>query len=553
MAARERKKAGVVAFFCAFLCLFAAIPLPGHPLAGGRGGFAKDMRACPGGALTFTGLAPFPMRCLPLHLCCIAVVLTLAPGRAQPASAAESAKTASGSRVFRAGAATSNVTPPLGMSVSGVIGQRGVAQKIHDELHARCLVLDDGTTRIALVIVDNTMISRDIFERAKQRVEKAIGFPANRILTAATHTHSTPVGIVVNGSREEQDYHEFLVMRIADGIRRAVDNLAPASIGWGSFRAPEYVFNRRWVVKPDARIPNPFGETTDQVQMNPPAASAGLVEPAGPVDPEVFVLSLRHADGRPLAVLANYGLHYVGGTGGAVSADYFGAFGEKLRSLLAPTLQDPPFVAMMSNGTSGDVNAIDFSRPIPRPPPYERIQHVAARLAAEARRVCESIEHHAWVPLGMAESDLPLRVRRPTPERLARAENLWQKSRGKSQLDRRAVYARETLEVAKYPAAVPVKLQAIRIGSLGIASVPCEVFAATGLQIKERSPLRQTFTISLANGYNGYLPTPRDHERGGYETWLARSSYLEVNASELIRDEVLRLLTTVTAEGGSRS
>jgi len=68
------------------------------------------------------------------------------------------------------------------------------------------------------------------------------------------------------------------------------------------------------------------------------------------------------------------------------------------------------------------------------------------------------------------------------------------------------------------------------------------VFAETGLAIKAGSPLRPTFTIELANGYNGYLPTPEQHELGGYETWPARSSYLEVQAEPKIRDSVLELL-----------
>jgi hypothetical protein len=139
-------------------------------------------------------------------------------------------------------------------------------------------------------------------------------------------------------------------------------------------------------------------------------------------------------------------------------------------------------------------------------------------------------------------------VRRPTPERLAWAEKTWAAVADKSKLtNRRDIYARETVEVAKYPDTLPIKLQAIRIGTLGITSAPCEVFAKTGLQIKERSALRETFTIELANGHGGYLPTPPDHELGGYETWLARSSFLEVDASEKIRDELLRLLAKVAA------
>ena len=107
------------------------------------------------------------------------------------------------------------------------------------------------------------------------------------------------------------------------------------------------------------------------------------------------------------------------------------------------------------------------------------------------------------------------------------------------------VYARETVLMAKFPPKVNVILQALRVGELGIVANPCETFVEIGLEIKKESPLKQTFTIELANGYNGYLPTPEHHELGGYETWRARSSYLEVNASNAIIATWLELLKEV--------
>ena len=89
-------------------------------------------------------------------------------------------------------------------------------------------------------------------------------------------------------------------------------------------------------------------------------------------------------------------------------------------------------------------------------------------------------------------------------------------------------------------------VQALRIGEdLAIVAVPCEVFAEIGLEIKKRSPFKNTFIISLANGYNGYLPTPGQHALGGYETWRSGWSYLEVDASTKITDEVLAMLLTL--------
>ena len=100
--------------------------------------------------------------------------------------------------------------------------------------------------------------------------------------------------------------------------------------------------------------------------------------------------------------------------------------------------------------------------------------------------------------------------------------------------------------MAKYPPKVTLVLQAIRIGELGIVANPCETFVEIGLEIKQKSPLRTTCTIELANGYNGYLPTPEHHALGGYETWRARSSYMEVDASRAITATWLELLQEVT-------
>jgi len=111
--------------------------------------------------------------------------------------------------------------------------------------------------------------------------------------------------------------------------------------------------------------------------------------------------------------------------------------------------------------------------------------------------------------------------------------------------DRKAIYARETLLLDAYPDRVPVKLQAHRIGGLTLAAIPCEVFVEIGLDLKANKPREEHFTISLANGYNGYLPTTHHHQLGGYETWRARSSYLEVDAAEKITTEMKRLLAEV--------
>jgi hypothetical protein len=128
-------------------------------------------------------------------------------------------------------------------------------------------------------------------------------------------------------------------------------------------------------------------------------------------------------------------------------------------------------------------------------------------------------------------------VRKATPAELVRAKDLLAtvpKDKDGQWSDRRAIYAREAVLLDAYPDQVPVKIQAHRIGDWSITSIPCEVFVEIGLDLKKTNPFKGNFTISLANGYNGYLPTAEHHELGGYETWRARSSYLETAAAEKI-------------------
>jgi len=449
-------------------------------------------------------------------------------------------------RRFLAGAATSNITLPLGAANGGVIARGGPATGVHDELHARCLAFDDGRTQVAIAVCDVRMIGRDIADRAKKLVHEATQWPAENILIAATHTHAAPAVIGMHTTDVDRWYSDFVTVRIADGLRRAIANLAPAQVGFGSFQKPEFVRCRRYLCEPGSVGVNPFGLSGEQVRSVAGTSSA-VIKPAGPVDPRVSILSVQHADGTPLAVLANFSVHYCGGyRGGFVSADYFGFFARELEKQLPTGDEHPPLVGIMSNGTSGNMGALD--RGGKQYKPFEWVKLSGRILAKEALPVIQKIEHRDDVTLAVQETELQLGVRRPDEKRLAWAKQVLENPEGPHPHRWTPIYAQEALHLSKFPATTSVNLQAIRIGDVGIAAFPCEVFAETGLAVKAGSPLRSTFTMELANGYNGYLPTPEQHELGGYETWPARSSYLEVQAEAKIRAAALELLRQTVTE-----
>ena len=207
------------------------------------------------------------------------------------------------------------------------------------------------------------------------------------------------------------------------------------------------------------------------------------------------------------------------------------------------------FVGILSNGTSGDVNNVNFAGPPPgKREPGSQCRVVADAGSTAAKKAADGATYSGDLALRIATTDIELAVRKPTAEEIKRAEEILARAKGRDLKGIEEVYARETVLLAKYPDRVRLRIQVIRVGDLAVVAISCEVFTEFGLEIKKRSPLKRTFTVSLANGYNGSLPTPAHHALGGYETWRARPSYLEVNASDKILRTVFHLLGSVSGK-----
>jgi neutral ceramidase len=444
---------------------------------------------------------------------------------------------------FLAGAATADITPekwPVDMVGSF---SRRLAEHAWDKLHARAMVLSDGTTTIAIVTVDSCYVPMQVFDEAKRRIHQQCAIPTNRMLMSATHTHSAPASRDRREVKADPDYVERVTRGISEAVVTAHRQLQPAQIGHAVVSLPEHLHNRRWFMKPGGIVPNPFGGTDDQVRMNPPRGKDLLDRPAGPTDPALSIVSVRSMSGRPIALLANYSLHYVGGIpAGGVSADYFGEFARLVEQQLGATGDgDPPVVGLLSNGTSGDVNNINFTNPQPKKKPFEQLRYVAASVADHAVAATKTIEYRSDATIAMAERRITLANRRPTEVQIERARQALAAEDESSLPPRAKHYAKWVIQLSQPPLESELVLQAVRIGTLGITAIPCEVFTEIGLELKETSPLNPTFNTSLAGGHYGYLPTPRQHDLGGYETWMGTNT-LEKQASVKIVKELQQLL-----------
>lgn len=445
-------------------------------------------------------------------------------------------------RRFRVGAHEVDISPrDFPVIVNAMFTER-TATNVVDRLFAKALALDDGQVRIALCVVDTCMMDRALIDRAKALASQATGIPTERMLVSATHTHSAPSAMGCLGSRVDPAYAAGLPPLIAEAIAGAAGKLAPARVGWTVVDDWQHTFNRRWIRRPDRMLTDPFGLTNVRAHMHPGHESPDAIGPSGPVDPGLSVLAFESAEGRPLAVLANYSQHYYGSP--LLSSDYYGRFAGYLAKALGVADATSPWVGIMSQGTSGDLMWMDYGSPA-RDIGYDAYAREVAERTLEAYR---TIEWHDWAPLRMAERTLPLRYRVPDEPRLAWARQMMASVTNRLPQTLPEIYAAEALELHARQR-TELKLQALRIGELGIAALPNEVFALTGLKLKAQSPLRPTFTIELANGAEGYIPPPEQHFLGGYTTWPARTAGLEVQAEPRIVEAALALLEEVAGQG----
>ncbi|MFN0129576.1 MAG: neutral/alkaline non-lysosomal ceramidase N-terminal domain-containing protein [Verrucomicrobiales bacterium] len=463
-----------------------------------------------------------------------------APAGAEDGGGAVRAVVAAGPAggVFRAGAHQVDIGPPaFPVRVNGGFTERS-GDRVVDALWAKALALDDGTTRLAICVVDTCMMDRALIDDAKAEAARLTGLPTDRMLVSATHTHSAPSAMGCLGSRADPGYVAYLPGKIAEAIAGAVGKLEPAKIGWGVVDAWDHTFNRRWIRRPDRMLNDPFGQPTVRAMMHPGHQSADVTGPSGPVDPALSLMAVQSRDGKPLAVLANYSMHYIGSD--LLSSDYFGRFAGHLASKLGA---DAAFVGMMSQGTSGDLWAGDYGAPA-RPLPYDTYAQGMAEMAAGVMR---RLEWRESVPLRMAERTLALQYRVPDAERLAWARQVVAGIGDRLPQSQPEIYAAEAIHLHDRQR-TELKLQAVKIGDLGLTALPNEVVAITGLKLKARSPFPITMNIELANGAEGYIPPPEQHRLGGYITWPARTAGLEEEAEPRIVETVLGLLEEVSGQ-----
>jgi len=410
-----------------------------------------------------------------------------------------------------------DITPQTKVTLAGSLTRR-YAEGVIDPLYAKSIVVDNGQTKLAFVLLDIIAFGHEDCDDVRQGIAQALQIPVAHVCVSCTHTHTGPGVKEGFETPREGAFLDWAKPRMIDAAVQAAQSAVPAQVAWGIGEEARPQYNRR------------FHMRDGSVRFNPGDPKNAL-RPAGPTDPTLPLLLLRRRDdGKPIAVLANYSLHYIGDHNSRmVCADYFGEF-----SRLARERFGEDCVAMLTHGASGDINNSNHQKkPEPWYPakmePREKSGIIAGWLLDQVQQVWEKADWNDAAVLAATQDIYDLKVRKISGDAIEEARR-EEKDESLSVIERH--YATERLALLQFPDTLPQVVSSLRVGDWAASTLTGEIFCQFGLDVKYASPFPVTALIELANGYGGYTPTRYSYALGAYETWLCRSAFAAPGSGE---------------------
>jgi hypothetical protein len=399
---------------------------------------------------------------------------------------------------------------------------------VHDDLHAKALVLETGGGKAAIVVCDLAVIRNDVVEAARRLIAVQTGISGERVMISATHTH-TAFDVVMWLDDEPipqamQEYKKSLPAGIAAAVVQANESLGPARVWAGRGREESLSFNRRFLMKDGS------------ARMNPGKMNPDIVRPLGPVDPDVAVVYFDTPDGAPLATLVNFALHLDTVGGKAVSADYPFTLAKILRDAKGPDM-----LTVFSIGTAGNINHIDVGSRAPQKGHGEAAR-IGGVLAAEVLRTYQRLQPLTATSLRAAREVVRLPLPRVQPGDVERARELRKRLHTPdAPTFLETMWMQRILDAAKRDGRPrEIEVQVITLGDdLAWVGLPGEIFVELGLWIKQSSPFPHTIVHELSSEWIRYVPDRKGYAEGGYEAINTRGA---PGSGELLAEAAVRLL-----------
>lgn len=458
--------------------------------------------------------------------------------------------------MIKAGFAEADITPPVGAEMPGGFGKAYVTA-IHDPLKVRAAVFDDGVCPLAFISVDTCEIASPLFfDAVCTAVATRTGIPAGNVLIAATHTHSGgPLAglhprefadapddvrtlIETHCIHADPVYFDHAIRQAVTAVCEAWRTRAPVQLSAGNGHESTVAFCRRFKMKNGRAFTHPGKGNPD------------IVEPEGPIDPQVGVLSAWDEGERLLGCIVNYACHCTTMGGSAASADYVASLEHTIRGAFGTQA-----IVLFLPGAMGDITQVDNQSLREREFGPDWSDRVGRCIGAEAIKVLASAARGDRFSLASRAETLMLQRRRPSATRVAECRARVQVGLQSGKLDWAWHFAKEIVILdwlCQRSPAVKTDVHAMQIGPAVFLSNASEYFARSGLAIKHASPFPLTWVVTLAGPCIGYVPPAECFDPatgGGYETLLNSYANMEAGAEQTIREASIRLAQSLTPSG----
>lgn len=442
---------------------------------------------------------------------------------------------------MRAGFASVDITPPVGIPMGGNIRDDISSRGSHDPLKADVIAFENRGTGLVLVDLDWCEAPLEVIRGIKKQISAVTGVGYPCICITMTHTHSAPdttgsfnISGITDGTR---DYISKAASDIAGAVGIALDNLQEVLTGVGKCTEESLSFNRRVFFR-DGNL-----HMNWEILENPDIRDEDIGEPEGPVDPDLYVLKICDPAGGLKAVVVNFTLHpaVLVMQDWLFSKDYIWGMEKAIKQKYGEDV-----LIYFANGAEGNVNHIDIhDRNQKRG--WEEAERIGARLGGRVCELLDSIAVKEPCRLNVKFGNVFMPIREITEEEIEQAGRIAERSGGVIHGQTDGVpeewYAENILKIAGCPDKTrELEFHVIDMGDFMIATLPGELFVEFGLEIKARSRCKNTLLFGLANQSIGYIPTPRAFKNGGYEPTTCEFSILAPEAGDMIVNKILEMI-----------
>jgi len=432
---------------------------------------------------------------------------------------------------LRGGSAKVNITPPVGVWLSGYASRDKPSDDIFDDLYAKALVLDNGKNAVAIISVDLLWIPPQITSKVRAIVKDKTGIPEQNVLISATHTHFGPrlfsrtkLGPDNPDNKVDADYVRTLVKKMANSVFIAHKNMQDVKLGAARGRLPEIVYNRRtrladgsvkmsFSLPPEVTATRAIRQDADgetRVTFTLPPEEPELT--FGPIDPEMWILRVDDPNGQIVGSIVNFACHAVSGSGYedwfySLSADFPG---EATRLVE----QAEGGICLFTPGTSGDIVPLKRGRDA-------RFQ-IGKAIAGEAIRRLQFVPTTDNIEIKAMTTEITMPLKQDlSPDRI--------------------------MDAGENKKHLTTEFQILKLGELYILGLPGEVLVEIGLEIKRKAGMRKLLIIALANDPIGYVCHSEAYDEGGYESGTGTN--LAKGAGEIMIKKALDLIGRIQSGG----